>query len=79
MTNITVTVPDSVYRDARVAAAERGRSVSALVADCLRSLSTDAARFERLLEQQREVQREVRGFSAEDRLPRDEVHDRAVR
>jgi len=31
--NITVSVPEDVYRAARVRAAERGRSVSALVAD----------------------------------------------
>ena len=39
MKNITVSVPDDVYRDARIRAAERGSSVSALVAEYLRSLS----------------------------------------
>ena len=39
MANITVSVPDDVYRAARVRAAERGSSVSSLVADYLRSLS----------------------------------------
>ena len=37
MKNITVAVPDEIYRRARVRAAEQGRSVSALVADYLRS------------------------------------------
>jgi hypothetical protein len=38
MKNITVTVPDDVYRNARIRAAERGTSVSSLVAEYLRSL-----------------------------------------
>jgi plasmid stability protein len=36
--NITVTVPDDVYRNARIRAAELGVSVSALVGEYLRSL-----------------------------------------
>jgi len=39
MKNITVSVPDDVYQRARVHAAEQGRSVSALVAEYLTSLS----------------------------------------
>ena len=39
MKNITVTVPDDVYRNARIRAAERGTPVSALVGEYLRSLS----------------------------------------
>lgn len=79
MKNITVSVPDDVYRDARVRAAERGSSVSALVADYLRSLSAADAEFSRLEAQQREVQGQIRRFRAGDRLRRDEVHDRALR
>jgi plasmid stability protein len=33
MKSITVSVPDDVYRAARIRAAERGSSVSALVSD----------------------------------------------
>lgn len=79
MKNITVSVPDAVYRDARVRAAERGRSVSGLVADYLRSLSEREAEFARLEAQQREVQHEIDRFRARDRLGRDEVYDRALR
>jgi len=39
MRNITIAVPEDVYRSARIRAAERGTSVSALVAEYLRSLS----------------------------------------
>ena len=79
MRNITVSVPDEVYRDARIRAAERGGSVSALVAEYLRSLSDRESEFARLETQQRELQRGIERFSARDRLDRDEIHDRAVR
>jgi plasmid stability protein len=77
--NVTVSVPDDVYRDARIRAAERGSSVSALVGEYLRSLSERAAEFSRLEAQQREVQGEIDRFRARDRLERDEIHDRGLR
>ncbi len=79
MKNITVSVPDDVYRDARIRAAERGSSVSALVAEYLRSLSGRGTDFSRLEAQQRRVQEEIDRFSARDRLSRDEIHARALR
>jgi len=77
--NITVTIPDDVYREARIRAAERGRSVSALVAEYLRSLSESAAEFSRLEAQQRQIQAEITRFRASDRLDREEIHERAAR
>lgn len=79
MKNITVSVPEDVYRDARIAAAERGSSVSALVVGFLRSLSARSREFARLEAQQLEVQAEIHRFRAGDRLSRDEIHDRAIR
>lgn len=79
MKNITVSVPDDVYREARIRAAERGSSVSALVSDYLRSLSDREAEFSRLEAQQRRIQDEIESFRASDRLDRDELHERAVR
>ena len=79
MKNITVTVPDDVYRNARIRAAERGTSVSALVAEYLRSLSGREAEFSRLEAQQQQVQSKISRFRAGDRLDRDHLHDRAVR
>lgn len=79
MKNITVAVPDEVYRTARVRAAERGRSVSALVADYLGSLSAADDHVATLEEQQRALQRGIKKFRAGNRLDRDQVHDRAVR
>lgn len=77
--NITVTVPDDVYREARIRAAEGGTSVSALVADYLRSLSERSAEFARLEVQQRQIQAGIKQFRASERLDRDALHERAVR
>jgi plasmid stability protein len=79
MTNITVSVPEDVYRAARIRAAERGSSISGLVADYLRSLSEREDGFARLEAQQRSIQEQIVSFSAGDRLDRDELHRRAVR
>lgn len=45
---ITVSVSDDVYRQARIRAAELGKSLSALVAEFLNSLSEREAEFARL-------------------------------
>jgi hypothetical protein len=77
--NLTVSVPDDVYRNARVAAAQRDTSVSALVVAYLEGLSGRMQEFARREALQHEVQAEIGQFRAGDRLSRDEVHDRAVR
>lgn len=77
--NLTVSVPDDVYRAARVKAAEGGSSVSALVTGYLRSLADGDAEFARLEQQQNAVLAEVERFRAADRLSRDDVHGRALR
>jgi hypothetical protein len=77
--NLTVSVPDDVYRNARVAAAQRDTSVSALVVAYLERLSGRMQEFARREALQHEVQAEIGQFRAGDRLSRDEVHDRAVR
>jgi plasmid stability protein len=76
--NITVSVSEDVYRAARIRAAELGKSVSALVAEFLNSLTQRETEFARLEAKQRQVQSEIGRFRARDRLSRDEVHDRAV-
>jgi hypothetical protein len=77
--NITVSVPDDVYRNARIAAAQRDTSVSALVVAYLEQLSGRMDEFARLEALQREVQAGIQEFSASSRLSRDQVHGRAVR
>ena len=79
MKNITVSVPDEVYRAARIRAAERGSSVSALVGEYLRRLSDRETDFSRLEAQQRQVEDEIDRFRARERLDRDQLHERAVR
>jgi plasmid stability protein len=79
MKNITVSVPEEVYRAARVRAAEDGSSVSALVAHYLRSLEERGSEFSRLEEMQSQVLAEIDRFRGADRLSRDETHSRAVR
>jgi hypothetical protein len=78
--NVTVSLPDHVYRQARIKAAERDTSLSALVRDYLVSLGEEETDFERLKRLQDEVLSSIGSFRASDRLGRDEVHDRhAVR
>lgn len=79
MKNITVAVPDDVYRNARIRAAERGTSVSALVREHLESISDREAEHARFMAQLEEAKAGIKHFSARDRLSRDEIHERAVR
>ena len=79
MKNITVTVDDEVYRRARVKAAERDTSVSALVRQFLVELAAGGSEFERLERLERELREQITEFNASDRLGRDEVHDRRRR
>ena len=76
MRNITVSVPDQVYRRARMRAAARDTSVSALVREYLASLGNEESDFERRRQLQDEVLGSVRRFRAGGRLKRDEAHDR---
>jgi hypothetical protein len=77
--NTTISVPDDVYRSARIAAAQRDTSVSALVVSYLEQISGASQEFGRLEALQREVQAEIGHFSGGDRLSRDEVRGRGVR
>jgi len=69
-------VPDEIYRKARVRAAARDTSVSALVREFLKSLGDEEPEFERRKRLQADVLRSIRTFQAGDRLSRDEAHDR---
>jgi predicted CopG family antitoxin len=79
MKTITVSVPDDVYRAARMRAAERGSSVSSLVAEYLRSLSERDAELAEARASWNEVAAEIKGFRGGERLSREELHERAVR
>ena len=80
MKNITVSLPDEIYRRARIKAAERDRSVSGLVRDFLTALGGAESDFERGQRLQAEVLASVRRFRGGARLTREAVHRRrAVR
>ena len=76
MKNITVSVDDDTYRRARIKAAERDTSVSALVKQYLAALARDEGTFERLVREEEELRARIKDFSAGDRLPRDELYRR---
>jgi hypothetical protein len=76
MRNITVTVDDETYIRARVAAAERDTSVSALVKTFLEQLAAQETETERLKRQEREIRSRIVAFSASDRLSREDLHNR---
>jgi len=79
MKNITVSLDDETYRNARMKAAELDTSVSALVKRYLIELGAGETEFQRLARMERELRARVpRGFSAANNLTRDQLHDRAL-
>jgi hypothetical protein len=78
MRNITVSVDDDTYKRARIAAAERDTSVSALVKAYFEQLGSHEAEIEHLKRQERELRNRIEAFSASDRLRREELHSRSL-
>ena len=76
MKNIAVSLDDETYRRARMIAAQRDTSVSALVKRFLRDLGSGESETERLKRQERELRERITDFDASDRLSRDDVHRR---
>jgi hypothetical protein len=76
--NITVSLDDDLYRRARMIAAERDTSVSALVKDFLSSLGAGESEVERLKREEREIRGRITTFRASDKISRDELHDRRL-
>ncbi len=86
MKNITISLDEETYRRARIAASQRDTSVSALVRTALEEIASNGAAEspnEELLRTLDAVRESMiaRGstFSAADRLPREELYDRAAR
>ena len=77
MRNITVAVDDETYTRARVAAAERDTSVSALVKAYLEQLASHETETDRLKRQERELRSRIMAFSASDRLSREDLYTRS--
>ena len=78
MKNITVSVDDDTYRRARMKAAERDTSVSALVKQFLNGLAQDENEVERLKREEARLRASIRSFRAADRLSRDDIHGRGT-
>ena len=84
--NITVSVSDELYHDARFKAAVMDTTVSALVRRYLTGIVSGKSDIELRREMQKELfealdRRRAQGgasFSASQRLSRDEIHDRAA-
>lgn len=76
MKNITISIDDETYRKARIKAAERDTSVSALVKSFLAELAAGESDLERLKREERALRESITNFRAGDRLPREDVHDR---
>ena len=76
MRNVTISLPDDVYRRARITAAERDSSLSAMVRDLLIEMIDAKSDFARRKALQNEVIDSIRSFRGGDRLSRDELYRR---
>ena len=77
MKNITVSLDDDTYRNARMKAAELDTSVSALVRRYLMQLGAGETEFQRLKRHEHELRTRIPvGFRAADNLNREQVHER---
>jgi plasmid stability protein len=76
MKNITVSVPDDIYRKARIKAAERETSVSAEVRRFLTEFAEEESEFDRLEREMIEVINRPREFGVRKRIPRNKLYER---
>lgn len=83
MKNITVSVPDDLYRRARVKAAQQDTTVTAVVRDHLQNYAAEPAAGQPTKQDEEpigELLARIRAahpdFSASDRLTREELYDR---
>jgi plasmid stability protein len=76
MKNLTVSLDDEVYRRARMRAAERDTSVSAMVRQFLVQLASEESETERLKREEARLRDSIQSFRATDRIGRDELHRR---
>lgn len=76
MKNITLSIDDDTYRRARIVAAERDTSVSALVRDYLRNLAGNGPAQTDMADALFAALDRARDLRASQRLSRDEAHAR---
>jgi cell fate (sporulation/competence/biofilm development) regulator YlbF (YheA/YmcA/DUF963 family) len=85
--NVTLSLPDDLYKQARIKAAEQEVSISGLVKKLLTEFVQRESTFERLQRHQNETLAEIRRelrergehFDPNDRLTREELYDEAFR
>ena len=78
MKNLTVSLDNETYRRARMIAAQRDTSVSALVKTFLVQLTSGENRTEQLKREERALRERITDFDASDRLSRDDAHRRGA-
>ena len=76
MKNVTVSIDEATHRSARLVAAERGTSVSALVREYLNGLGGVPDPRREAVRCSLQAMDAVKRFSAGDRMSREEVHER---
>jgi plasmid stability protein len=80
MKNITIALDDDVYRRARITAARRDTSVSALVKQYLLTLMSEEEPARDFVQEQDalldQIWREHPGFTTSENLSRDALHER---
>jgi len=76
MKNITLAVPDTVYKRARIKAAERDTSVSALVAEYLQRFAEEETEAESLKRRMLMARESMGHYEVGKRVKRSELHDR---
>ena len=83
MKNVTVSLDDETYRNARRRAAENDRSLSSVVREALQNYGAQESEFDRLARERQEIiadiAREYPEFEASDRLEREDLYDPARR
>lgn len=83
MKNITITIDDELYRNARIKAAQESTSVTAMVRDFLIETvngKKTGDKFERLLQEQHSLMTKIHQkhsrLNSHDNLTRDDLYDR---
>jgi hypothetical protein len=74
MKNITASIDEELHRRARIRAAERATSLSAVVREFLVEFAGGETDFERRKRLRADTLASIRAFRAGDRLSRDELH-----
>lgn len=79
MKNVTVSLDDETYRNARRRAAEDGRSLSSVVREAIQQFGSQESERDRLARRRREIVTELDGlhpeFAADRFLTREELYD----